>query len=149
MSKDFGVAGLRVGYSIMNEDKVSRLISKGHLWNVSGLAVYFLELYQNKDFASSYEVIRKKYILNTLHFFNEMKFLKKFKLYPSKANFVLVECLESTADEVFAKLLINNGIYVRNCGDKIGLEGEFLRVASRSFEENLNIINAFKDLDNE
>ena len=149
MSKDFGIAGLRVGYSVMHEDKVEKLISKGHLWNVSGLAVYFLKLYHNKDFTSRYEVIRKKYILNTVYFMSELKNLSNFKLYPSRANFVLIECLNLTADEVFARLLVNDGIYVRNCSDKIGLEGEFIRVASRSFEENLKIVNAFKELDND
>ena len=149
MSKDFGIAGLRVGYSVMHEDKVEKLISKGHLWNVSGLAVYFLKLYHNKDFTSRYEVIRKKYILNTVYFMSELKNLSNFKLYPSRANFVLIECLNLTADEVFARLLIKDGIYVRNCSDKIGLEGEFVRVASRSFEDNLKIVNAFKELDND
>jgi histidinol-phosphate/aromatic aminotransferase/cobyric acid decarboxylase-like protein len=149
MSKDFGIAGLRVGYSVMPEEKVEQLIRRGHLWNVSGLAVYFLKLYQKKEFSSKYEVIRKKYILNTLHFFNELKNLNNFKLYPSRANFILIECLNHRADEVFASLLINYGIYVRNCNDKIGLDGEFVRVASRTFEENLKIINAFKELDND
>jgi histidinol-phosphate/aromatic aminotransferase/cobyric acid decarboxylase-like protein len=41
-------------------------------------------------------------------------------------------------------LLVDNGIYVRDCSDKIGLEGKFLRIASRSFEENLRIVSAIK-----
>lgn len=149
MSKDFGIAGLRAGYAIMHEKKVEALLDRGHLWNVSGLAVYFFRLYCNSKFISKYEIIRKKYILNTIHFMSELKGLSHFKLYPSRANFVLIECLNATADEVFAKLLVNDGIYVRNCNDKLGLDGEFVRVASRSFEENLKIINAFKALDND
>ena len=42
MSKDFGIAGIRAGYSIMSENKVKDLLSNGYLWNVSGLAFYFL-----------------------------------------------------------------------------------------------------------
>ena len=41
--------------------------------------------------------------------------------------------------------LLEKGVYVRDCSDKIGLEGSFVRVASRSFEENLKIIDALKD----
>ena len=31
--------------------------------------------------------------------------------------------------EFFIKMLVNHGIYVRECSDKIGLEGQFIRVA--------------------
>ena len=41
-------------------------------------------------------------------------------------------------------LLIEFGIYVRECSDKIGLNGEFIRVASRNFEENTYMINSFE-----
>ena len=44
MSKDFGIAGLRAGYAIMDERKVGRLLGNGFLWNSSGLAEYFFEL---------------------------------------------------------------------------------------------------------
>jgi len=50
MSKDFGIAGLRAGYGIMSEDKVSQLIKTGYLWNVSGLTDYFFKLYSREDF---------------------------------------------------------------------------------------------------
>jgi histidinol-phosphate/aromatic aminotransferase/cobyric acid decarboxylase-like protein len=39
---------------------------------------------------------------------------------------------------------VDSGVYVRDCSDKIGLDGEFVRIASRTFEENLKIINAVK-----
>lgn len=42
MSKDFGIAGIRAGYGVMSEERVTQLLSNGYLWNVSGLANYFL-----------------------------------------------------------------------------------------------------------
>jgi histidinol-phosphate/aromatic aminotransferase/cobyric acid decarboxylase-like protein len=147
MSKDFGIAGLRAGYGIMSEDKVSQLIKTGYLWNVSGLTDYFFKLYSREDFQKKYELVRKKYIMNTLMFTNELNSIPNIKVYPSKANFALVELLDGTkARDMMIKLLFTYGVYVRECSDKIGLEGEFLRIASRSFEENIVILDALKTI---
>jgi len=143
LSKDFGVAGLRCGYGIMNPIRVNALLKNGYLWNVSGLGAYFFKLLSNEEFQLKYEVVRKKYIMNTLMFFNEINTIPKVKLYPSKANFALLEVEGMSSWDLFSKLL-EKGVYVRDCSDKIGLEGSFVRVASRSFEENLKIIDALK-----
>ena len=47
--------------------------------------------------------------------------------------------------EIFIKMLVNHGIYVRECSDKIGLEGQFIRVASRTRTENKKILESFND----
>ena len=53
-----------------------------------------------------------------------------------------------TADDVSSDLICNYGVYVRNCNDKIGLEGEFIRVAARSRSENEIILNAIQNVTN-
>ncbi|TDJ86649.1 histidinol-phosphate aminotransferase family protein [Campylobacter volucris] len=147
MSKDFGVAGIRIGYAIMSEDKVSKLLQNGYLWNSSGLAEYFLRLYTRKDFFSEYSKIRKGYIQETREFFNTLHNIKQFKVYPSKANFVLIELLDGTLSVDFvARMLIKYGIYMRNCNDKIGLDGEFVRIASRTSDENQIVLKSIYDV---
>ncbi|AJC93640.1 aminotransferase class I/II-fold pyridoxal phosphate-dependent enzyme [Campylobacter volucris] len=150
MSKDFGIAGIRVGYGIMSKDKVQKLLYNGYLWNSSGFAEYFLRLYTNKDFFDEYNKIRIGYIKETQDFFNSLGAIEQFKVYPSKTNFALVEILDGTSSEDFvSKMLIKYGIYMRTCKDKIGLNGEFVRIASRTFDENEIVIksihNAFKE----
>jgi histidinol-phosphate/aromatic aminotransferase/cobyric acid decarboxylase-like protein len=145
MSKDFGIAGIRAGYAVMHADRVKTLTSNGFLWNVSGLADYFFKIYSDPIFQEEYDVVRKKYIMNTQLFINEVNNLNGIKVYPSKANFVLVELENGRSSFDFSmNLLVNHGVYVRDCSDKMGLEGDFVRVASRSFEENLKIIAAIK-----
>jgi histidinol-phosphate/aromatic aminotransferase/cobyric acid decarboxylase-like protein len=149
MSKDFGIAGIRCGYAIMREDYVSALLENGYLWNVSGLANYFFKLYSNENFQKQYEVVRKKYIMNTMMLISQLSEIPHLIVYPSKANFVLIELPGSTNSFDFSmELLLDYNIYVRDCSDKIGLEGQFIRVASRTFEENLEIINALKNIKN-
>lgn len=145
MSKDFGIAGLRAGYSVMSSEKVDYLLSNGYLWNVSGLANYFFKVYRNDSFIEEYDISRKKYIMNTLMFLSELKNISGIKVYPSLANFALIELQDKNSSFDFTMdLLIEEGIYVRDCSDKIGLNGSFIRIASRTFEENLKIIQAIK-----
>ncbi len=145
MSKDFGIAGLRAGYAIMNENRVAKLLKNGYLWNVSGLADYFFKLYANDYFRKEYDVVRKKYIVETATFLKDLQSIDGIKTYPSKANFALVEFLnETTSFDFTISLLADNGIYVRDCSDKIGLEGQFVRVASRTLLENKLITAAFR-----
>ncbi|HNM35377.1 MAG TPA: hypothetical protein PKI98_10850, partial [Chitinophagaceae bacterium] len=62
------------------------------------------------------------------------------------ANFALIELKTGiTADDFAFGLLVKSGVYTRTCSDKIGLEGEFVRLASRSHDENEEIIKAIKE----
>ena len=147
MSKDFGIAGIRCGYGIMNSDKVKKLLSNGYLWNSNGLSEYFFRLLINDNFYSKYEKLRKKYIEEVKYFGQELKYINEIKVYPSNANFMLIELLDgSTAENFVSKMLIKYGIYLRNCNDKIGLDGEFIRLASRSRSENRIIIKSISDI---
>lgn len=147
MSKDFGIAGIRAGYAIMGKEKVRALLSNGYLWNLNGVAEYFFRLYTRPDFLKRYEVIRKKYIIESLIFISELSKIRNIKAYSTKANFVLIEILDGrTAEHITNVLLIKYGIYVRNCSDKIGLKGEFIRLAARSNDENDQVLAVFKEL---
>jgi histidinol-phosphate/aromatic aminotransferase/cobyric acid decarboxylase-like protein len=150
MSKDFGIAGIRAGYSIMSASRVNQLLSNGYLWNSSGLSEYFFNLYAREDFQNLYNDVRRRYILETKIFINDLRQLKGIKVYGSKSNFVLFELLNGISAEVFfSKLLITHGIYSRLCYDKVGLEGEFIRIASRGLEDNAKILTTMKLLLNE
>jgi histidinol-phosphate/aromatic aminotransferase/cobyric acid decarboxylase-like protein len=147
MSKDFGIAGIRCGYAILPPSKVRQLLKTGYLWNSSGLAEYFFRLYTRKDFLEQYEEVRKKYITEALFFVAGLAQIRNIKVYPTKANFALIEILNGkSSDDVFNQLLLDYGIYVRNCSDKIGLDGEFIRIAARNKEENEYVVSSFKKL---
>ena len=147
MSKDFGIAGIRAGYSIMSESRINFLMNNGYLWNSNGLSEYFFRLYVRKDFLSEYEYVRKRYIIESQEFFAEISQIEKIKVYPSKANFALIELPNNiNSDDFVTNLLIKFGVYTRTGSDKIGLNGQFIRLASRTKNENIIIINALKSL---
>ncbi len=147
MSKDFGVAGIRAGYAIMSKERSQFLLKNGYLWNSNGLAEYFFKLYTQANFAYKYEKVRVKYIIETNEFIKEISKIKEIKVYPTMANFLLIELPKNiNLDEFTLILLIRYGIYVRNADDKIGLKGNFIRVASRSYDENKYMVKIFKEI---
>lgn len=148
MSKDFGIAGIRCGYALMNPSRVSSLLEKGYLWNISGLAEYFFRLYVNTDFQNEYQILRKKYIGETQDFLKNLASIDTIKVYPSKANFALVKLPDGCSSDDFVLFaLIRNGVYMRTCSDKIGLEDcNYIRIASRSYDENIKIVNTINSL---
>lgn len=147
LSKDFGIAGIRAGYGVMDQYKVTKLLKNGYLWNSSGLSEYFFRLYNRSDFFKEYEEVRKKYIAHAQEFFDELSKIPQIKVYPSMANFALIELLDgSTSSNFVSKMLIKYGVYTRTCSDKIGLNGEFIRIAARSQKENEIIVKAIREI---
>jgi histidinol-phosphate/aromatic aminotransferase/cobyric acid decarboxylase-like protein len=148
MSKDFGVAGIRAGYAVMAPDRVRALLKNGYLWNSSGLAEYFFDLYSRPDFQERYERERVRFIRSSRRFFTALGEIPGLHVYPTSANFALVELHNGvTAEDLVCRLLIRRGIYTRTCDDKRGLDtGRFLRIAARSRPENAYIIRSLRRL---
>lgn len=148
MSKDFGIAGIRAGYGLMSEIRVKSLLQNGYLWNISGLADYFFSLYSDADFQKKYEHLRKKYIQESELFFKDLSCINGIKTFPTRSNFALIKIPTFISSFDFCvDLLIESGIYLRDCNDKIGLtnKGGFIRVASRSLEENKRIAKSIEN----
>jgi len=149
MSKDFGVAGIRAGYAVMAPERVKALLGNGYLWNSSGLAEYFFDLYSRPGFLADYERKRIHYVRHSRRFFKALSHLPGVHAYPTHANFALLELRrdDMTAEDLVCRLLVRRGIYTRACDDKKGLEpGRFVRVASRTRSENRYILRGLKEV---
>jgi len=147
MSKDFGIAGIRAGYAIMKKSRVNRLLDHGYLWNSSGIAEYFFSLFTRPAFLSEYREVLDTYRGYIDGFTSMTSGVNFVRAYPTSANFQLMRVPEGvSADLVTTLLLVRHGIYVRACGDKIGLDGEFIRVAIRTEPENKLVFAALKDV---
>jgi histidinol-phosphate/aromatic aminotransferase/cobyric acid decarboxylase-like protein len=148
MSKDFGVAGLRAGYALMSPARVSALVSNGYLWNIGGLTEFFFRLFAEEEFQEQYAQARLRYLDEAGSFFASLRQIDLLRAYTTKANFCLVELDPSIPLELAAPLLlIRHGVYVRDCSDKVGLEGgQYLRIAGRKAFENEIMLAALNDV---
>ena len=145
LSKSHGIAGLRLGYAVMAPVR-ARHVRAASLWNINAFAEWFCGLLDDRDYLRSYEHARRRYVRETRRLFDALDALQGVKAVPSAANFALLE-LDRPADEIAAALLARHGVYVRDCADKWGLEGDrYLRIAARTAEENRLTVAALADV---
>jgi histidinol-phosphate/aromatic aminotransferase/cobyric acid decarboxylase-like protein len=143
LSKDYGMAGFRIGYVESSGSELKSFKKRYGTWNINNFGALCLREISKSDFALSYESARLRYHKDMLDFKQALKKLKNIKAYPTDANFVLLR-LTNCDDgfEVVARMLVEHGVYVRTMEDKIGLDHTYLRVAIRTSDENEKIIAA-------
>ena len=147
MSKIFGISGIRAGYCITKADYVKDLLENGFLWNSNCFAIYFFGLLNDNEFMKEYQEAKDKYIKEMEEFEKQLENCNpKLRFYKSKANIFLGEILDKnkTAEDLMFYMLIAHGIYIRDCGDKKGLNEKYFRISCRKSEENKKIIEALK-----
>ena len=148
MSKVFGIAGLRVGY-LMSADKgfVNSIRASLPIWNINGLAEEFLRTVgrYRSEFRESCELTRASY--RTL--FADLAALDGIEPIEPDANFILCKLTGSTESglEVAQRLYVEHKILIKDCGAKSMPDADrYLRIASRTPEENRRLVDALAGL---
>ena len=146
LSKNYGIPGIRLGYAATgNTERLAALRGDLPIWNINSFAQFFLEemaQYQREYAESCREVIEATRLL--VRGLNEVPFLYP---YPTQGNFVLCWVLYGfTAQELTVRLFEDCRVLVNNWGSKDGLEGNFIRIACRTEEENSRLIDALMRL---
>ena len=146
LSKVYGIAGLRLGYAASsNREMVATLRSDVPIWSINSLAQYFLEQvgnYQQQFVDSCAEVRRATQVL-----YNELRAVPYLQPYPSQGNFVLCKVVyDFTAEQLTTRLFDEFKMLINNCSRKKGLDGNFVRIASRTKEENIQLVEALRSL---
>jgi histidinol-phosphate aminotransferase len=137
MTKDYALAGLRLGYGIAPEAIISVLSRIKPPWNVSSVAqkagIHALN-------ADGYLEISHAKIKESKEFL--VHSLRRVGLtpLPSQANFFLIKVGNATA---FRQVLLKRGILVRDC-TSFGLP-DYIRLAARPINECTRLIAAIKD----
>jgi histidinol-phosphate aminotransferase len=139
MSKAYGVAGLRLGMAFANEQIITVLNKIKPPYNVNSLSqMEGLKTLQNRT-----KVLEQIELLNSEKAVL-VELLKQIpsvnKVYPSEANFLLVEFKDS--DKIFTTLR-SKGIIIRNRTAEIK---NCLRITVGSPEQNKILINAIKEI---
>jgi histidinol-phosphate/aromatic aminotransferase/cobyric acid decarboxylase-like protein len=149
LSKNYGIAGLRLGYAVMSAPR-ARALRGNSLWNLNAFAEWFTTLLGDPVFQQAYERARLRYFRDIRTFFADLTTLPGITVHPSAANFALLR-LNRPAEQVTGSLLARHGVYVRDCADKRGLTcGEqYVRVAARTRSENRCIVDSLRDVLNE
>jgi threonine-phosphate decarboxylase len=144
MSKHCGVPGLRLGYCYTSNLYVlNRLRRFMPTWNLNTLAQYFLSLLPSTD--AEYHEGRKRLIEDVRNLYGALQTVPHIDVYPTGANFVLFKIRNGmTATELQARLLADHGMYVRDCSNKLGMDGYHIRVASQGREKDARLVEALR-----
>jgi len=140
MTKDYALAGLRLGYAVANEEIINALHRVRPPWNVNIVAqkAGIVALEDADYLEQSKQEIRqaKQFLIDELYRIG-------FTSFPSRANFFLVK---ATKAQGLRTALLRHGILVRDC-TSFGLS-EYIRIAARTMPECQKLIatvQAMKD----
>lgn len=136
-SKVFGLAGLRLGYGIMPEWLAKEYIRAATPFSVSlpALKAGIAALSDVEHRKKSIEIAREG-----------RKYLKEkipFKIYPSQANFVLVDVAPLKSKAVTQNLM-KKGIIVRSCDSFRDARDTLIRITAGTPEQNEKVVRAFE-----
>lgn len=145
LTKSFGLAGLRVGYSECNPALVDKLSANRIPWNVNGLAqaAGVAALADKKHLPSARAVVKKE--RRFLH--DNISKLKSFKPLRSDANYFLVHLQGRNSTQFRDALLKKTGVLVRDCSTFTGMGSQYIRVAVKAHRENLQLLKALEGFD--
>lgn len=140
-SKAFGLAGMRMGYAVVPEWitmqylKVMTPFSMDVLSTAGGIAALKDENYLEK----SIKMVKN----GRMQLSSSLE--KMCKVYPSDANFILVDVSPRSAKEICESLL-EKGIIVRDCTSFRGAGNSLIRITVGTKEQNESVISAFHEL---
>lgn len=146
MTKSFGLAGLRLGYCV-SHPSIARKISLNKItWNVNGLA----QLAGVTALENLSHLRRARKIIKSEREFmhtNINKKLSSFSANESDVNYYLIHLHHGNSTQIRDLLLKNNGILVRDCSDFKGINDKYIRVAVKTHDENLELLNSLESID--
>lgn len=145
MSKVMGLAGMRIGYGLSNEEIIEWMFRIKPAFSLTRLS-YIAALTTLRDS----EFIEKSIedgIASREYLYDELNKIDSLEVFPSKSNFMLFRIKDTgyTAAE-FTEELMKRGFIVRDCTSFKGLDEYWIRISICTQEENEKFIEAVKEL---
>jgi histidinol-phosphate aminotransferase len=140
-SKAFGLAGMRMGYALVPEWICREYVKVMTPFSVDvlSLAAGIAALNDKEHLKKTIETVKKGRIQLS-------RGLESFcKVYPSEANFILIDVSPSTAKQV-SESLLKKGIIVRDCTSFRGAGQSLIRITVGTEEQNEKVIDAMSKI---
>ncbi|TKC14848.1 threonine-phosphate decarboxylase CobD [Robertmurraya kyonggiensis] len=142
MTKMFAIPGLRLGYLLADEKVIQKLANFQSHWSVNAVAMLAGELcLREVDFVQETRTYIKKEREKLFAFFN----LEGFIVSPSKTDFYLLKDPNIKDQLPLFEFLLRRGIVPRHTMNFPGIEGQWLRFAIKSSNENNQLLEALKE----
>lgn len=145
ISKSFGVPGLRLGIAASADcELISALKKDVSIWNLNSFAEFFMQIYNKHE--TDYIKAAGKFQTERQRFYEDLKSVSCLEVFPSQANYFLCEVKGPHTSKGLTVTLLNKyNILIKDCSSKKGFEGRnFIRLAIRSTEDNIKLVNSLK-----
>jgi len=146
LTKSFGLAGLRLGYSVSSPIIAKRLTALQASWNVNRLAqkAGVAALKDLQHLMKARAIIKKQ---RSLMYYSLRNKTSSFLPSKSDANFFLIRVPhKKTSKEIRETLLSKYGILVRDCSTFSGMGSSYIRVSVKKHLENLKLLYALESI---
>lgn len=142
LTKFFAFPGIRIGYGISGNNEIIEKVSRVSIpWSINTVATFGAIVALNQR-----EYVEKTilYVKNEKEFlFNALSKFEKLSVYKPTVNFIFFK-INSKFE--LKEQLIKEGILIRSCNNYKGLDSSYYRVAVRTREENIKLIEALKKI---
>ncbi len=148
MSKAYGICGLRIGYLLTaNTNLVTSVRNGVHIWNINGFAEEFLRILPQykQEFKNSCKVVKA----DRDTFYENLCAIEGMTVFKPDANYIYCRLPDTalSGPEVTKRLFIKYNIYIKHNAGKTQPDADrYIRIASRTKEENASLIDALKDV---
>ncbi len=146
LTKFFCVPGLRIGCGIGSREVIGRLSRCQPPWHVNAIAQAAAGIaFKAGEYAHrTIELVQqeRRFLASSLA---ELRLVKQ--VYPSAANFLLLELRPPATAPVVWEQLARRGVLVRDCSNFGWLGDRFIRVAVRDHDKNLLLLERLQQLD--
>ncbi len=139
LTKIFHLSGVRIGYVIAPEEIISSLKNQQPSWSVNSIAQELAKIFLRDE--NFYSKTRDFYKKNTPEFKSLIKNYG-FKISDSSVHYFLIRV---NNDFNIIKKLLLNGIAVRHTRNFPGLNGNYIRVATRFKDENIFFAESLRE----
>jgi len=146
ISKSFGVPGLRLGIIASADEELIDFIKKDiPVWNINSIAEFYLQICEK--YSCEYSLALEKFKTVRKEFVQQLKGIPNLRVIPSQANFVMCEVLSGcSAGELSETLLREYNILIKDLSAKRGINGQYIRVAVKTREENSSLVDALHNV---
>ncbi len=137
-TKFYGIPGLRIGYAVGTAATIQLIQKRLPPWSVNVLAqeAALVCLSDHRYKEKSLRFLEKE----RCRLQQRLQQIPGFTVYPSSANFLLVQLPQSLTSQQVTAALREDGLLVRDCSSYRGLNERMLRFAVRTPKENARLI---------
>jgi histidinol-phosphate/aromatic aminotransferase/cobyric acid decarboxylase-like protein len=144
LGKNFGLHGIRFGYLVANPGLAGKMRKILPKWNLNSLAetVVFMLSAHAPEYRESLRLLaRDRYNMGM-----QLARVPELSVYSSQANFLLVKLGQGVnGTQLRDHLITRHQVFIRECGNKLGMSNQFLRLVVRPQQDVVRLMEGLDD----